>query len=82
MEKLGVVSRSDAMLHDPTGDPCLQSWAVARHLSPTSCWRGFLALPPPHPFLETARPEAAEAETDRDLQISTDASHYSSVHEI
>lgn len=38
-----VVSRSDAMLHDPTGDPCPKSWAVAHHLSPTSCQWGFLS---------------------------------------
>lgn len=43
---------------------------------------GLPPLPPPHPFLETARPEADEAETDRDLKILTDASHYSPVHEL
>lgn len=46
----GGVSRSHAMLHDPTGDPCPKPWAVVYHLSPTSCWRSFLPFLLPVPF--------------------------------
>lgn len=64
---------------------CPKSWAVAHHLSPTSCCQGFLPFLLPVPFQkQPGQKLMKKRQTDRqtDLQIFTDASHYSPIQEI